>query len=191
MATVIRLWDVRTGEPLREVAVSTGWQWSVLSVAFSPDGRTLAGAGNIGVGLWNAHTGEALASWGDTESVESVTFSPDGRHLASVDDEHLILWDAHTGEQVFSLREGSPTEPMCGVAFSPDGQTLAVGGGNQLLLRDARTGRVRQALAGLTGRPEDNYKESLTFVESVAFSPDGQLLASASTDAICLWTTHP
>lgn len=106
-------------------------------------------------------------------------------------DEHIFLWDVRTGEQIFSLNEGTPNEPMCSVAFSPDGQTLASGGGNQLHLRDARTGKRHRALAGLTGRPEDSYKGSLTFVESVAFSPDGQLLASASIGEVCLWTTHP
>lgn len=58
----VRLWDVRTGEPLHEVPVSTGWQWSLVSVAFSPDGRTLAGAGSIGFHLWDAHTGETTQS---------------------------------------------------------------------------------------------------------------------------------
>ena len=78
----MKLWDVDTGQEKPSLTGHTSW---VRSVAFSPDGQTLAsGSRDDTVKLWDVDTGQEKASLtGHTSSVYSVAFSPDGQTLAS------------------------------------------------------------------------------------------------------------
>ncbi|MCX6679618.1 MAG: GDSL-type esterase/lipase family protein [Methanothrix sp.] len=149
----------------------------VMSVAFSPDGRTLAsGSSDSNVTLWDTATGTKIRTLrGYYIYVRSVAFSPDGRTLASGDDEgNVTFWDTATGTKIRTLHRYD--DSVSSVAFSPDGRTLASGDdeGN-VTLWDTATGTVIRTL--YTGA-----------VNSVAFSPDGHTLASGSTTTN-LWDT--
>jgi WD40 repeat protein len=139
----------------------------VNSVAFSPDGKTLASGGFGQVLLWNVQTGREQASLkGHTGKVFSITFSPDGKILASgAQDKTIKLWDLATNTEQATL-QGHTQEALC-VAFSPDGKTLASGSFQELKLWDVQTGKERESLQGHTH-----------LVNCVAFSPDGKTLAS-------------
>ena len=125
----VRLWDVATGEEIRQLKDSTNW---ATSVAFSPDGTRLAsGSLDDTARLWDVATGNEIRRFeGHTDWVESVAFSPDGTRLASGSkDETVRLWDVATGDEVRRL-EGH-TYVVFSVAFSPDGTRLASGSGDK------------------------------------------------------------
>jgi len=153
------------------------------SVAFSPDGRTLAsGDFDDTIKLWDVTSGQLLHTLiNHGRYVISVAFSPDGRMLASGNANKTIkLWDAPSGQLLHTLTLTGPTNEdneVRSVAFSPDGSTLASGSWDKTVkLWDVTSGRL---LRTLTDHAE---------VNSVAFSPDGRTLASGSYDnTVKLW----
>ena len=126
VASSIGIWLYDTGT-YQEVALLTGHTNRVYSVAFSPDGNTLASGGGsqdmTSLRLWDVTTGQSTATLtGHEWVVYSVAFSPDGNTLASGSgDDTIRLWDVVTGEH----KQNSPGIRSRSVAFSPDGNTFA------------------------------------------------------------------
>eukprot|EP01137_Pigoraptor_chileana_P025186 Opistho-2@94276 len=83
-----------------------GHSGEVLSVAYSPDGQTVAtGSGDCTARVWDAATGQCkLTLSGHSDAVASVAFSPDGRTIATgSDDKTARVWDAATGQCKLTL----------------------------------------------------------------------------------------
>ena len=135
------------------------------SVAFSPDGTTLASGAGREIKLWDVATGRNIATLWHTNGVSSVSFSPDGTTLASGSGRGIKLWDVATGRNIATLRH---TNVVSSVSFSPDGTTLASGLASEIKLWDVATGRNIATL------------RHTNVVSSVSFSPDGTTLASGS-----------
>jgi len=117
----IRLWDARTGRPLRSIEESGG----LSSLAFSPDGRKiLAGGDEDAAGrIHDVETGALLRRLeGHSSSVKSVAFSPDGTRVATGSADRTIrLWDADEGTK---LAVFPAPDRVNAVAFSRDGTRL-------------------------------------------------------------------
>ncbi len=186
--SAVVLWKVDTGESLT-VLKGEPFTNPAFSVAFSPDGQTLA-VGSMRafdtrrctVPLWEVPEGKLRRTLvGGMGLVYSVQFSPDGKLLATgglSSDENtktpsFKLWDVATGKLKTDFK-GLKVR-VHSVAFSPDGKLLASGGGfkdiTEVALWDVGEGMRRATLTGHQG-----------YVYSVTFSHDGKLLASAGGD---------
>ena len=197
----VQLWDVSTGTLTRDwnlyteslIGTLTGHTDWISSVAFSPDGNTIAAGSHRNFRLWDAATGALQHQYPRTPNdpwiwVNSVAFSPDGNTVATGGDSiihsfipggYAHLWDVRTGALKQTLTGHTAT--VFSVAFSPDGNTIATGSeppDNTIRLWDVASGNTIHTLT-----------EHTHIVSSVAFSPDGNTLASASSGdgTIRLW----
>ncbi len=172
--------------------VTHGWEWNyhwrlchdelhvlpagghIDCVAFSPDGRWLASAGET-VKIWDTVIGQEVRSLENHGWVDTVTFSPDGARLATAGSV-LRVWDAATGQELLRLQGHKGFHQW--VLFTPDGTRLVSAGEDKTVkIWDAATGKELRTLSGHT-------KE----VRCLAISPDGKRLASGSADqTIKIW----
>lgn len=166
----IQLWDARTGAKLRRF---TGGAGQIEAVAFSPDGTVLAsGTHDPKVRLWDVRTGRLRATLaGHTAGIGALTFLPGTGVLASGaswQDGKVRLWNWKTGKPLRAL--GSDGIGRA-VALSPGGKSVALSLGNEVTLWDLATGTRKATLTGHTH-----------WVYTIAFSPDGRTVATASHD---------
>jgi len=175
----ITLWNIATGQPIAQPL--TGHTDRVNSVAFSPDGKILAaGSSDNTIILWDAATGQPIGQplIGHTDSIYTIAFSPDGKVLASGSyGGTVILWDVSVQSNTYETKVRpigklpiGVTSSIYSIAFNPNGQTLVTSAGNTIALWDVAT---RKSIGQLGS---DHYGQ----ITSVAFSPDGKILASGS-----------
>ncbi len=119
-------------------------------VAFAPDGKLLASAGNGEIRLWDPRTGREVRQLGQPRDLlMSMAFSPDGKVMAAGqslvnEGERIILFDVESGREL--SRSDRFEGRVWSMAFSPDGRTIAVGsyiddndgGSGEVILWDSR-----------------------------------------------------
>ncbi len=183
-----------------------GWEWRYLwqrvhedrltlraqdasfaDVAFSPDGKTLAGLEGKGlIQVWDRQTGELRLTMGVSQGrradlaggVSAIAFSPDSRSLAGPGPgASLMLYAVDTGLPTLSF-EGPP-ETVLKLAWSPDGRALVAAHSKHVMrVWSTRDGHLIEKSFGAHNGP----------VAAVAFSPDGRTIGSASFDkTVKLW----
>jgi TIR domain-containing protein/WD40 domain-containing protein len=157
--------------PIRENI--KGHRGGVESVAWGPDGKHLATAGDDNSAkVWDAHGGQELLTLkGHTDNVESVAWSPDGKRLATASQDGTAkVWDAVSGQELLTLK--AHTGWLYSVAWSPDGKRLAT----------ASSDRSAKVWDAASGQELFTFEGHTLFVNSVAWSLDGKRLATASSD---------
>jgi WD40 repeat protein/serine/threonine protein kinase/tetratricopeptide (TPR) repeat protein len=180
------VWDI-PGK--REHLILRGDQIRPQWIAWSPDGEHLLTQGRAAAQVWGVSTSpESIPLVGHTDGVRDLAWAPRGNRLATASRDGTVkVWDTATGEDLMTFRGHSS---MVGaIAWSPDGRLLASGDGlrpdvpvkgkpnttkrigspaGSINLWDAVTGQLLLSLRGHK-RP----------IHSLAFSPNGERLASA------------
>jgi WD40 repeat protein len=172
----VRIWRLSTGALH---TVRTGHGQSVRTLAFTPDGRTLAvvnveDSGGDQVTLLDAATGRTQRTIKpSSRSPLTLAFSPDGHTLATASAGNGLVetWDARTGRLQDSFSASGEVESL---AFSSDGRTLATSSARGVQLWDLAT-----------SQPRGTLPPPLPGV--VAFSPDGRTLAISTGSSVELW----
>jgi WD40 repeat protein len=178
---VLTLWEAATHREIRQFKSGERLE----CMAFSPDGRLLAGskhndrpsaatlaetAASERVRIWDVHDGSLLRELNAHNGItNSLAFSPDGKLLVTAHEDNTAqLWEIPSGNRKATLK--GHVHPVMGVAFSPDGKTLATGGGDsKVKLWNTAT---EQELATLEPLPGGCM--------TLRFSPDGRTLAAGS-----------
>ena len=185
---IIHFWDVNTYNLLRTLTLQDGDVGSMY-ILFSPDDQTIASWRGFTIYLWDANTGKLLhmlsRSNTDTDGNFGLSYSPDGKTFVTGSEEGYRIWDVNTGSLMHILEERRRI--WTGVSFSPDGQTFVSGYRDGIVVFwDANPDNH------FWGVNPDNLSFILTghtgSVYSMAFSPDGKILASGSWDkTIRIW----
>jgi WD40 repeat protein len=156
---------------------------SANSVAFSPDGKTLASVnGGHQISLWDVARHTRITSMTTAAWPQNVAFAPDGRTLVVVEAinakrSKVTLWDTTRQTRVATL-PGTAAR-WSRVRLSPNGRLLAVRDDGSVRLWDLAK-RQQVAVLPATGTPDD-----------LTFSPDGHRLAATGKFEILLWQLPP
>lgn len=165
-------WKLETGEGLPSLGAGAE------TIAFSPDGTTIATGGSAGVCIWDRATGKCLRECGANDPVSSIAFAPDGTWLVTGHERGAVrIWLTATGAE----RGGEERLPhdVSSLAVSADGMWAAAALWTEVRIWDAATGAVR-------GRFSREDRRTL----AVAATPDGRVVSDWGHDAGGDWESR-
>jgi WD40 repeat protein len=170
------LWTTATGTKDRVLGKHSD---GVGSLAFSPDNKQLASGGkDKRIKLWNLSSGKLFRELPEqVDNVTGLAFCPDGKRFISGYERNAPqIWDVASWRMIEQVGK-SEAQAGC-FALSPTGKVLATGAQDGVYLWDVNSGKQIRVLKSQFTRP----------VYSLAFGPDGKMLASLHNDhAVALW----
>jgi WD40 repeat protein len=174
-----KIWDANTGQLKTNIANNE----RIYRASFDPQSsRLLTVEQQGGMKLWDVETGALtgqIAQKGFLENwMKSFEFSPEGQTVATFFFGDTRIWDVRSGELKFKLLKSETTDAV----FSPDGKWLATATSEQRSagkIWEVATGVARITLPSTGSRSV-----------SVAFSPDGTILATTNDSGVTLWNTQ-
>ena len=174
-AGTVRLWDPDRAKPVKQWQAHKEW---VFDIDYSPDGSTIATAGDNVVKLWSKSDQQLIHTFtGPGNDVHDVAFTPDGKLLIAASDDKLIrIWDTESNELINTLTGHRRQIPR--MALSPNGKILASASRDKTVRLWAIP--IGETIGVLTGHQDD--------VMAVCFDDNGELLASGDeTGIVRLW----
>jgi WD40 repeat protein len=170
--SIIRVYDSETGKDLVSLR---GHEGEITSVAFSLDGQSIvSGSADLTVRVWSlGKKGESACLCGEESSGTSFFLSPDGSHIVTTNP--VQMWDIDSGLLLYRLDEHIDT-----LVFSPTGQCMAGVCCENVHVWNSQTGAEIVCLRGHKGS-----------IYTIAFSPNGRLIASISNDnSVRIWDSE-
>jgi len=174
--TAIRLWDMDSGQIIREFSVNNYENFNDLR--FSPDGQYLITAADVGqtATIFEVATGKSLRTFKNATAIQAALFTHDGRSVLITNRDKVEIWSLNTspGGMIFSVND----QPVRKASFSPDGKLIVTASNDHTArLWDAASGQTLLILSGHTAEVTD-----------AVFSPDGKMILTGSADKTArLW----
>jgi WD40 repeat protein len=164
----VLLWEVATGK----VQFNRDFGTTICTVAFSPDGKSFAAGGwRRQILFWETATGKQGPVFEQKNDItRGLAFSQNNRLLVTGGEHTVTVWDLATGKPFRTWQ--TPGGDITSVAISPDGHTVAAAHDRGIVLWELLTGWERASF------PVWHFKRR----GSLAFSPDGRLLASGTNE---------
>jgi WD40 repeat protein len=191
----VKLWHVPDFTLVNTFLGGGGYSARIFALVFSTDGQYLAVGGQGGLVILQTSNGKIVRTLADgSETVQSLSLTPDGTTLAAgffttqqPSVFNVKLWRFSDGLLLKTI--AASDQPINSVAFQPDAQVIAAGGGDNASSGVVRFFRVKDSFE-LGSFPQDPNNGS-SYITSVAYSPNGQLIAYSRADSFVVVTHNP